>query len=207
MKRLHLDYDGALDELRGLLSAQDPLRHRGPQSLTESQVAVRIATAMRPARGVAAGGRGRRVRVAAQVAAALAVVVAAAIWAGGSDGPAATGTVVALRLPASSGDLQCVRPTVEGLRDHELAFLGTVESASPAEVTLRVTRWFAGAVDAETVTLKTVDGAAATEFGATEFVGGSDYLVAASDGLVEPCGFSGPATESRLADYDKAFSK
>jgi hypothetical protein len=71
------------------------------------------------------------------------------------------------------------------------ALAGTVVSVDDALVVLDVERWYAGG-DADRVELKGADQSVALD--GVEFVVGEDYLVTATDGVVEVCGVSGPAT-------------
>ena len=70
-------------------------------------------------------------------------------------------------------------------------------------VRLSVVRWFAGG-DATTVELVAPDGMEAL-IGGIDFVEGERYLVTATDGVVNYCGFTGLATPELTAIFERAF--
>lgn len=142
----------------------------------------------------------------AAAAAAMVAVVAVGVIAVGSnntgDGPVASEPI---RLTAGASDItaSCMVLTPELLAPVEVAFAGTVTEIDGEVVTLRVTRWYAGG-DAETVIVTAPAGFEAL-IGSVPFALGEDFLVSATDGTVNYCGMSGPATAELQAIFDGAF--
>lgn len=209
--------------LRARLAASDPARPGGPAeaaspapaSLTasiEEALVSNIDTAR--AAGEAGPDRARRRRWLAAAAVLLVAVVGAgtAALVGGGDrtgGPGrAAGRVLALGLPAATSSASCMAFDVTILQDMPLAFAGTVRSASDGQVLLDVDRWFAAdpaqrRYDAVRLTTPGQNTSAALD-GVT-FDPGERYLVTATDGQVNGCGFSGPATPDLEAAFEQAF--
>lgn len=96
----------------------------------------------------------------------------------------------------------CVAFDVAILREMPVAFGGTVVATSAGSVTLDVDRWYKGG-SADQVTIATPDGTTSVALDGVEFTQGARYLVTATDGNVNTCGFSGPAT----AELEKAFAE
>lgn len=172
------------------------LRERAMQS-TEPPPAVPILSAARHRR------RPLLLIAAAAVAAAAAAVGFGVVSAGGGapvDGP----TTLALTLPASDGAAgSCVAFEVATLRRLPMAFAGTV-TATGEQVTLDVDHWYRGG-DADRVTLTVPDTQRTAALDGVDFRSGERYLVAASDGIVDGCGYSGPATPQLEQAYGEAF--
>jgi hypothetical protein len=84
-----------------------------------------------------------------------------------------------------------------------LAFEGTVTGVDGDVVTLDVDRWFKGG-DATQVTITAPAGFEAL-IGGIEFDEGAQYLITATDGVVNYCGFSGPSTPEMRAAFEEAF--
>ena len=79
-----------------------------------------------------------------------------------------------------------------------------LESATDfAIITLDVERWYTGG-EGDTVQITAPDGLEAL-IGGIDFVDGETYLVIATDGTVNYCGYSGPATPDLQSVYDAAF--
>lgn len=97
----------------------------------------------------------------------------------------------------------CIEFSVEELAKAPLAFEGVVTDVSGEAVTLDVTDWFRGG-DADSVTLKAASGMEAL-IGGVPFAEGESYLITAYDGVVNYCGFSGPATADLRAAFAEAF--
>lgn len=132
------------------------------------------------------------------VAAALVVVVggAALVQSLGTSGDP-------LVLTGGSGDptASCLVFDVETLGDMSPAFGGTVVELTESVATLEVDRWFTGG-DAETVEIQFTPGFEAL-IGTPTLEVGQRYLITATDGVVNGCGYSGIAT----ADYEAAFEQ
>jgi hypothetical protein len=120
--------------------------------------------------------------------------------------PGAHESVTQLSFTPPSG--RCVVPNVGVLQEQSLAFRGTLASVDGGTATFDVDHWYAGGpTDTAEITAKT----ASTRSPLAELVQaahlkvGGDYLVAAGDGNVLGCGFTGPATGQLQRLYDRAF--
>ncbi|HEX9258648.1 MAG TPA: hypothetical protein VF855_03860 [Acidimicrobiales bacterium] len=146
---------------------------------------------------------GTRWLVAAAVAGTLAVGAAAvAVAAGFGDG--AGGKPLALSLPPGNTLSSCMAFDPTLLTAMPLAFAGSVTEVGADTVTLEVDRWYKGG-DAGTVTVAVPAGSSSAALDGVDFVEGGDYLVTATDGVVNGCGFSGPSTPELQAAFDEAF--
>ena len=138
---------------------------------------------------------------AATVVAVAGVVVLAA--GGGDETPVASGPPLELSLGASDTMASCLPVSAETLADMPVAFAGTATDVEAETVTLTVDEWYAGGY-AGTVVLHSQSGMEALIDGFA-FAEGAEYLVSATEGTVNFCGFSGPATGELRAIYDEAF--
>ena len=85
-----------------------------------------------------------------------------------------------------------------------MAFDGVVRSVTGGEATIDPTRFYVGE-ETEVVVVQAPDRDLQALLAAVDFREGERYLVAATDGRVTLCGFSGPYT-AELADlYARAF--
>jgi hypothetical protein len=151
-------------------------------------------------------GAGRRtIGRLAPVAAAFVLVAGgvAIVWA--SDGDPAPGAPLELAVAAAEGPTMrsCLPFSVDVLADMPVSFAGTVTSEEAGSVTLHVDRWYRGD-DADEVRLASPSGSVALD--GIEFEEGGSYLVAATSGTVNACGFSGPATPELERAYSAAFA-
>ena len=89
------------------------------------------------------------------------------------------------------------------LAEMPIAFEGTASAVGDDRVTLEVDRWFKGG-DAAEVTLTAPAGLEALIAG-IDFEEGQQYLISASDGTVNYCGFSGESTPELRAGFEAAF--
>jgi hypothetical protein len=80
------------------------------------------------------------------------------------------------------------------------AFGGTVVELTDSVATIEVDRWYTGG-DAEIVDIQYTPGFEAL-IGTPTLEVGQQYLITATDGVVNGCGYSGLAT----ADYEAAFA-
>lgn len=204
------------DDLRARLAAIDPARPDGalgdlpdvsPAVLQERLMEILDRPAASP-QPRAPGGR-NRTRLLAAAAAVLVVVaagVAGIIAATGGDPAPRTpaATTVALRAPSSDAANSCIRFDVELLRNMPVAFAGTATSVTTHTATLRVDRWYRGG-SADRVTVSVPDAQTSVELDGVEFVDGQRYLLTATDGVVNGCGFSGPATRQLEDAFAQAF--
>ena len=97
----------------------------------------------------------------------------------------------------------CLAFDVEILRPMEVAFEGTATAVDGDTVTLKVDHWYKGG-DAESVSLVGTQGLEALIDGIS-FEVGEQYLITATDGNVNYCGFSGISTPDLRAAFDEAF--
>ena len=112
-------------------------------------------------------------------------------------------TVVELSAGEGDGLMSCLAFDPEILAEMPLAFEGTVEEVDGARVTLDVDRWFTGG-DADRVVLEAPLGMEAL-IGGISFAEGGSYLISATDGVVNYCGFSGESTPELVAGFEAAF--
>jgi hypothetical protein len=146
------------------------------------------------------------------VAAAAAVVIAVAggfLLTNGDDGgsPVAGAgpdpTVTDLRAPAPAAG-RCMVPSAETLGTAGVAFDGVVTEQEEGLVTLEPTQWYAGE-PTDLVAVTAPDRDLAMLLTSVEFEEGGRYLVAANDGEVMICGFSGRWSEDLAGLYADAF--
>ena len=98
----------------------------------------------------------------------------------------------------------CIVFDEQSLAGLPVAFAGTVETVADDQVVLDVDRWFTGG-DADRVLLSMPDAGVAYEIGVS-FTEGERYLVTATDGTVNGCGFTVPATPDMEAAFERAFA-
>lgn len=157
-------------------------------------------------RTVIGGRRRRNWTILGTVAAAAVIAVGSAVVignSGGGDGSqVAAGPPLELSLGDSNVMSSCIMFDVSILADMSPAFAGTATAVDGDTVTLDVDHWYAGG-DAATVVLHGSGGSAALD-GLT-FESGQRYLITATEGNVNFCGYSGPATPERTAAFDQAF--
>ncbi len=205
------------DELRNRLRRIDPM---GPdvetRSVSESRELMeavmstptntkstehhseRSGQALRPTT-TTSGGSVAITRPIAWVAAAMAIVVAAFALVN-SGGPAP------LLLSAGESDpglMSCMPFSVDVLDDMEVAFEGTVTNVDGDQLTLEVVTWYTGG-DSEQVQITAPLGMEAL-IGGIPFELGGSYLVTATDGVVNYCGYTGVATPEFRAAFEQAF--
>jgi hypothetical protein len=134
----------------------------------------------------------------AAAAMALVVVAAFALLNSGGSTP--------LVLSAGESDpalMSCLPFSVDILGDMGVAFEGTVTSVDGDVLTLDVVTWYTGGESAN-VEITAPLGMEALIGGIPFEVGGS-YLVTATDGVVNYCGYTGVATPEFRAAFDQAF--
>ena len=199
------------DPIRARLTGHDPLhRHphihpaeppahlleqimNTPTIFTDEPSASDRATARRRRgrRGWILGGAG--LGTAAAVAGILAF----------TGGRPAAPTATELGLGANDIMASCLPVSADILDDMPLAFAGTAVSVEGDTVTLDVTDWYVGG-DTDQVILTASAGIEAL-IGGIAFEPGGTYLVSATDGVVNYCGYSGLATPELQVVYDAAF--
>ncbi|MDH4116752.1 MAG: hypothetical protein OEX04_09475 [Acidimicrobiia bacterium] len=150
----------------------------------------------------------RPIAVKWYAAAAAVVAIAALATLPGLLGGSSTPTTVvsqplALSLGESNSMASCIAFDTDFLAQMPVAFEGTVTEVGDDRVTLSVDHWFAGA-GAAVVELAAPAGLLALIDG-IEFVQGSQYLITATDGTVNYCGFSGLSTPELRVAFEEAF--
>ncbi|MEQ8716301.1 MAG: hypothetical protein RIE08_01700 [Acidimicrobiales bacterium] len=205
------------DELRDRLARIDPVRDipvldgSSPMldDLLEDIMTTQITDIPAPDgpedRDRQAGPRsrpGRRLALAvAGVAACAALAVGLAVSLDGGDDPGEQ-----LALAAAPGDAMasCLPVSADVMAQMPVAFAATATAVEGESVTLTVDRWYtAGAADAVVVTQASETSMAL--IGGVQFVEGGAYLITATDGVVNACGFSGEASPELLAIFEEAF--
>jgi len=199
------------DELRARLARLDPaggLPVEPAGGLRAAQQMERAMQILDPPPSLDDRRRSRRPMLAGAAAlAAAAAVVGGVVLAGGDDPaapPADEPTTLALSLPAGDAMSSCMVFEEQLLADMPVAFAGTVESVADGAVVLDVDHWFAGG-DADRVELATPGADTSYEIGLS-FTEGRRYLVTATDGTVNGCGYTAPATPDMEAAFDRAFA-
>ena len=157
-----------------------------------------------PSRGPGPGGR-------STAAIAIAVAIAALttgvyLLVGENDRQPAISAQDPLELSLGQDDAlaSCLPFEVAILADMSPAFAATATGVDGDTVTLSVDRWFTGG-DAESVVLHAPAGMEALIAGFDLEVG-ERYLLTASNGTVNYCGYSGPATPEFEAAFEQAFA-
>ena len=200
------------DELRERLARLDPMHSGVPTepATTESSRELLEQIMSTPTQEQTDSESGARrtwmIPVAAAAALVLAIAGGIALTGGDDTPPVATGET--LELDAGEEDLtaMCIAFSTEELeRVAQIAFAGTVTGVDGAVVTLTVDNWYRGG-DAEQVILNAPQGMEAL-IGGIPFEVGGQYLITASEGNVNYCGFSGPSTPEMRSAFDEAFAQ
>lgn len=133
------------------------------------------------------------------------VAIAVTIALFSNDSGTATGDdALELSLGESSALASCLQFDVAILADMPVAFQGTATSVEDSAVTISVDRWFKGG-DADAVRL-TAEHQSPALIAGFEMEPGEQYLIAATNGTVNYCGYSGPVNPELLAGYEAAFA-
>jgi hypothetical protein len=215
------------DELRDRIARLDPARDAATEPITSPSARALLEATMNTPVNQTTEKPGRPrwaplVGVAAALVAALAI--GAAVVNSGDDGgeaaPAVSdtpttpasdapttppGKLKVLELNAGAEDTMamCMQISPESVASMPIAFKGTVETAENGIVTLHIDQAYKG-TDAQMATLVAPDGMQAL-IGGIEFEVGGQYLITATDGTINYCGHSGPATADLQAIFDQAF--
>jgi hypothetical protein len=203
------------DDLRARLSRLDPVPAGVPVDPVTSPRARELveramsSTVETPDTSSAADGLSQRRRpwlLAAAAAAVLAAVVGGFSLLGDGATPGSGDgqpTTLALELPPGDVAMSCIQFDVQFLREMPVALAGTVTALDPGRVSLDVDRWYKGG-SADRVTIDVpVNNSAALD--GVDFREGERYLLTATDGTVNGCGFSGPASAELESAYGAAF--
>lgn len=206
------------DELARRLRAADPLRTRGQQDLATTSPAwldaLVEATMSAPTETETAPtsrpdpSRRRWLMPVAAAAVLAAVVTGSLTLLGGGDEPATQAKPASrvLTLPADEGGVMasCLPFSAETLSGMEVAFAATVLRVDEGSALLEVDRWYRGGED-ELIEVRTPDPSTAALLGSVELTKGDRFLVTATDGTVNSCGFTMPWTEKDAAVFEQAF--
>jgi hypothetical protein len=142
---------------------------------------------------------------AAGAVAAVAAAVLVVVGPSGGDEPGSGSAPTTLALSAPPGDAagSCLMFSVDVLREMPVALAGTVTSVDAGSVTLDVDRWYRGG-DADRVTI-TVPDTNSVALDGVDLRPGERYLLTATDGTVNGCGYSGPADPQLESAFAEAF--
>lgn len=195
--------DGAEARLLRRMQAADPAQtFQMADSWTSDQVEATMSTTR-----VEPKSRPRRWAPAMAAAATLAVIGGGAYTILGGNDPASTPdpTAITLSVPTGTGTSisSCIPFDVQYLRDMPVAFSGSATEVGEDSITLEVDRWYTGG-DADVVQLTNYDRSTVSLDGFA-FEQGDRYLVTATDGTVNFCGYSGPWNQERADAFDEAF--
>jgi hypothetical protein len=142
--------------------------------------------------------------VAAAAALVVAVGGALALTNGGSADPTvAAGPPLELNAGTNDSMAMCIVFDVEFLAPMPVAFEGTVTEVEGDRVTLTADHWFKGG-DASQVVINAPQGLEAL-IASFPLELGEQYLITATDGNVNYCGFSGPSTPELRSAFEEAF--
>lgn len=204
------------DDLRARLSRIDPAPAGTPVDPVTSprarelveRIMQTLDTDNVPSDDLAARRRRRPLLLAA--AGGVAALVGGALVLGGQFGgqqslPIAEDptTTLALEAPGDTLSASCMIFSVDVLREMPVALGGTVTTVEPGSVTLDVDRWYRGG-DADLVTISVPENNSAALDG-VDFRSGDRYLITATDGTVNGCGYSGPAEPQLEGAFADAF--
>ena len=209
------------DDLRARLGAIDPQRAgRDPggafasPTASETEIKERVMETIDQTGGTPESRTRSKRGQPRLLAAAAAVVLVAAVGVGGwwvtaDDDPQVSvrpDAPAPLALSVGPGDAMtsCLPFDVAVLADMPVAFAATATAAQGDSVTLHVDRWYAGG-SAETVTIDVPAGQTSAALDGVDFVQGEQYLLTATDGTVNGCGFSGPSTPELEKAFKEAF--
>jgi len=199
------------DELRERLARLDPMRSdvlTEPVTTPSSRQLLEEIMSTPPVEQPVTVATPKRSRWPLGIAAAAALVLAVAgaiAFTGDGTGGGTVASGPPLELNAGSNDVMasCIVFDVEFLAPMPVAFEGTVTAVEGDQVTLTVDHWFKGG-DAGQVLLNAPQGLEAL-IDSFPLEVGNQYLITATDGNVNYCGFSGPSTPELRAAFEEAF--
>lgn len=188
------------DDLRNRLSSSNPTPPSQPVDPITSDRARALMEDIMSTETIQPRMVQKRTRLVGAVAAILTLVVAGgAIFGLGSDDPAP----LVLSAGGSDSLASCLPFDVAILEGMSPAFGGTVVELTDSVATLEVDRWFTGG-DAEVVEINYTPGFEAL-IGTPSMEVGQRYLITATDGVVNGCGYSGVASAEYEAAFEQAF--
>ncbi len=195
------------DDLEERLRAADPTTPADSTRPASSWVADLVAATMNDQSSV----KSRRWRVPA--AAAAIMVLGLGGYAIAQNGqhttdPRASNSARPLELAiagAGTSLSSCVPFSVDVLAEMPVAFSGTVVEVGEGTVLLSVDHWYRGGAT-EQVEISSPDLSTVSLDGAVSFSDGKRYLVTATNGVVNVCGFSAEWNADTAAAFDEAFT-
>jgi hypothetical protein len=202
------------DDLRARLSRIDPAPAGTPVDPVTSPRARHLVESSMQTLDIPSSDdlavRRRRPLLLGAAAAALAAIAAGILLvvAGPFGGQASLprgGQPTTLALSAPPGDAagSCLMFSVDVLREMPVALAGTVTAVETGSVTLDVDRWYRGG-DADRVTIAVPEQNSVALDG-VDLRSGERYLLTATDGTVNGCGYSGPAEPQLESAFAEAF--
>jgi hypothetical protein len=197
------------DELLARLRAADPassLPTADPARVAELLEAAMSETTTRPTESRDSGTHGRSPLTWLVAAAAVVLIAAAGVFGLAQRGhdPAPTAAPTVTQLSYSPPTTRCMLPNVAVLQDQSVAFQGTLTSLQGGVATFDITHWYAGG-PTDTAEVAAPSSQLGDLVQAADLQVGHTYLVAAHDGTVTSCGFTGPARRHLLDLYGQAF--
>ena len=187
------------DDLRNRLAASNPTPPSEPVDPITSYRARALMENIMTTTTTKPRIEPRRSGLIGAVAAALVVVIGGATL----FGPGTSGDPLVLAGPGGDPMASCLPFEVGTLRGMNPAFGGTVVELTDSVATLEVDRWFTSG-DAEIVEIEYTPGFEAL-IGTPTLEVGQRYLITATNGTVNGCGYSGVATPEYEAAFDQAF--
>jgi len=123
------------------------------------------------------------------------------------DEPAPPTASLELVMPGEESILQsCAALSADVLRRMPIAFAGTATVVTDETVTMTVDTWYKGGT-AASVKLTTPPEASVALLGyGIDFAVGDRYLISATDGVVNTCGFSGEVNPPLEAAFEDAYN-
>jgi len=139
------------------------------------------------------------------VAAAAIAAIALTMVVVRDDDPPLTRQTLVIGAPGTTMS-SCAPFDVNLLAEMPVAFAGTVREISGTAITIEVDRWYRAAseeTDVVGVALPADNTSAVLD--GVEFATGQRYLLTATNGTVNGCGFSGPASPELESAFNSAF--
>lgn len=201
------------DELRARLQAADPARRDAPADSWIDELVEATMNEQETDREIGQERPARRNRWLVGAAAAAVAVVAVGAYAfvaagngddGSDDGRDEARTELVLTAPDGTAMMSCIPFSVDVLRGMQSAFDGTATAVDGDGVTLDVNRWYKGG-DADVVLLQNWNDVPVSLEGEIDFVEGERYLITATDGTVNICGYSGMWTQEMADAFGAAY--
>jgi hypothetical protein len=206
------------DELRTRLSKLDPLPtsvpvdpYTSPRAQDLLERVMTTQTHDQSQKNIVRRWRKPALLTGAAAAVIALGIVAISLTSGGPAAPTKAKTTVALKIAGggtTTASASCIQFSIAFLREMSTAFSGTVTKIDQGTVTLVVDHWYRGGT-AEVVTLTRLSSGAnvAVSIDGVSFAKGKRYLVTATNGTVNSCGFTGVATPELEKVFAEAFPR